>query len=212
MIPIYVRTSSTGIDLIWPGAWDLSSSDTLVCIYAASQICTYNSPLIIGSLYVRPHTNHTHVRSIVNPYAFHFPSYHTSWHPSPRTRLSYPLVGIWSISKLLGTNYWLPGLASASSQSLSTCEYVWNYISHSSEFAYRGIFGTIYQMLAALRIYTLLNAMPYLRISLIEGLIVCIYIGTLSYEDISSYSLSYSAAFFPPQTFLVRPLRVNLHL
>lgn len=74
-------------------------------------------------------------------------------------------------------------MASASSQSLSTREFVWNDISNPSEFTYRGIFGIIYQMLVALRVYIyIFNAMPYLRIYPIEGLIVCIYKRTSSYE------------------------------
>lgn len=59
-----------------------------------------------------------------------------------------------SISKPLGTNYgYLAGtlpMASASSQSLTTRERVWNNISHTTEFTNREIFSTVYEVRAAI--------------------------------------------------------------
>lgn len=123
MIPIYVRTSSTGIDLIWPGAWDLSSPETLVCMPPVKYVqLTADNRLFVCTFRIQ-------ITHRVNPYAVHFPSYHTSF-SSNSPILSHVCRDMISIQITLGI-YQVPGPASASSQSLSTREY-------SSEFIYRG--------------------------------------------------------------------------
>lgn len=86
MIPIYVRTSSTGIDLIWPGAWDLSSPETLVCMPPVKYVqLTADNRLFVCTSAYKSHIELTRTQS----------TFLRITHPSPRTRLSYPMyVGI----------------------------------------------------------------------------------------------------------------------
>lgn len=132
---------------------------------------------------------------------------------NPRIRLSYPLLTdrdmIYPVQIMC--RHLSSGTCPIGFAPVSPCLRAKRYFSSFRTHIHTS-FGAIIHICTGIHTYTVytFNAIAILRVSSIEGLIVCVYTSSKLRDIWSSESLSYSAAVFSPRTFLVRSLRVNL--